>query len=158
MLVGTSFNDRDGKKIQVERIINHPLYNTRNQDYDVALLELSENLVYSDSIQPIALPDDNEIVRFGTMCLISGWGDQKLKQTSPQKSELRAVEVPVVNFRRCNYSYRMFGGITPRMMCAGFENGGKDACQGDSGGPLACQSNIRIGNRTTTLFGVIFFL
>ena len=26
--------------------------------------------------------------------------------------------------------------IYPEMMCAGHEEGGKDACQGDSGGPL----------------------
>ena len=26
------------------------------------------------------------------------------------------------------------------MLCAGFEQGEKDACQGDSGGPLVCQN------------------
>ena len=26
--------------------------------------------------------------------------------------------------------------IYPEMMCAGHQEGGKDACQGDSGGPL----------------------
>lgn len=152
MAVGSSFYDRDFKKINVERIINHENYNTRTQDYDVALLELSENLEFSDSIKPIALPNDNEMTNVGTMCLVSGWGDKKRFMVL-RKTELRAVEVPIINQNKCNNNYRMYGGITSRMICAGFDKGGKDACQGDSGGPLACGSKARSGNETTILTG-----
>ena len=30
------------------------------------------------------------------------------------------------------------------MLCAGFEEGYKDACQGDSGGPLACRMGDKV--------------
>ena len=30
------------------------------------------------------------------------------------------------------------------MLCAGYEEGYKDACQGDSGGPLACRMGDKV--------------
>ncbi|KAJ8363226.1 hypothetical protein SKAU_G00120570 [Synaphobranchus kaupii] len=50
---------------------------------------------------------------------------------------LQKVGVPLISEDVCNRSYGY--KITPRMLCAGFHDGGKDACQGDSGGPLVCQ-------------------
>ena len=47
---------------------------------------------------------------------------------------LLKVEVPMVERSKCN---RQWGGsIDTSMVCAGYEDGGKDVCVGDSGGPL----------------------
>jgi hypothetical protein len=39
---------------------------------------------------------------------------------------LRFVPVPVMRVDDCQKSYRFY--ITPRMLCAGYATGGKDAC------------------------------
>lgn len=63
---------------------------------------------------------------------------------------LRAAVVPIANQDYCNKQYK--GKITPRMICAGYEEGGKDSCQGDSGGPLICSNNQNV-----QLIGVVSF-
>ncbi|XP_027871973.1 transmembrane protease serine 6 isoform X4 [Xiphophorus couchianus] len=50
---------------------------------------------------------------------------------------LQKVDVRLVSEEACVRSYGYL--VTPRMLCAGYRSGGKDACQGDSGGPLVCQ-------------------
>lgn len=39
---------------------------------------------------------------------------------------VRFVPVPIMKLENCQKSYRFF--ITPRMLCAGYATGGKDAC------------------------------
>lgn len=127
ILAGSTFNNRGGVKIGVAKIIMHENYDDETQDNDIALIQLSTPLRFSSSIQPIALPNDNQIVPDNSYCLVSGWGDRgKLIKGS---TILQAVQVPIVNFDKCNKTYEADDGLTPRMMCAGFDQGGKDACQ-----------------------------
>lgn len=52
--------------------------------------------------------------------------------------------VPIVNQKKCARAYQNVGTITDRMICAGYDKGGRDACQGDSGGPLVA-NDVLIG-------------
>ncbi|XP_067004200.2 trypsin-1 isoform X2 [Anabrus simplex] len=57
---------------------------------------------------------------------------------------LQQVTVPIVSYSECNADYENYdGGITERMICAGYTAGGKDACQGDSGGPLVANGKLQ---------------
>jgi secreted trypsin-like serine protease len=47
--------------------------------------------------------------------------------------------LPFFPHERCQRIYTDFLGVSPvtdGMICAGYDNGGKNACFGDSGGPL----------------------
>jgi trypsin len=129
-----------GVAIQVKRIIQHEKYNYFNIDYDFSLLELAETIQYSLQIQPIQLPEQDEPVEDDTLCLVSGWGNTQSAQEPRDK--LRAAYVPSANQEECHEAYKAFGGITDRMICAGYKKGGKDACQGDSGGPLVAEEKL----------------
>lgn len=151
ILVGKTFNNKSPQKYNVKRIISNIEYDDTTQDYDIALLELIEPLTFSEQIQLVPLADETDNLPDGTLCLVSGWGDTN-RYAYFGRNILRGTEVPTVNQNVCNQDYESVGGITERMLCAGYRNGGKDSCQGDSGGPLTCLSPTS-GN--LTLYGVV---
>lgn len=138
-----------GAPHKVKRIVQHKEYNGRTVDYDFSLLELEDSIEFNDQAKPIALPGSQDYVIENTTCLVTGWGDT---QSSESRRKLRGAEVPIVNQEKCEQAYKRFGGITARMMCAGFDKGGKDACQGDSGGPLVAFDD---SNENAVLVGVV---
>ena len=85
------------------------------------------------------LPSEDLDFEPGTICFVSGYGIPKAG--SNVFAKLVIVKVPIASQRACKAVYRDHI-ITPRMFCAGFEEGGGDACQGDGGGPLVCKSEF----------------
>lgn len=125
------------ESISVKKIIPHPNYDSNTTDYDFALLELAQDSRY----EPIALntaeidiPASNSPI----MATVAGWGaTNENSYTLPNL--LQKVDVPLITQQSCNNDYR--GSITDRMLCAGYDRGGKDSCQGDSGGPLIANAD-----------------
>ncbi|XP_048012640.1 chymotrypsin-like protease CTRL-1 [Megalobrama amblycephala] len=118
------------------RIINHPNYEgdvTHNND--IALVQLSSSVNFTDYIKPVCLAAAGSAFAGGTEIWVTGWGN--LQTGGPAANILQQVMLPVVNNSECNNAYVGNPSITSNMICAGFLNvGGKSSCQGDSGGPV----------------------
>lgn len=122
--VGSSTHAIGGTVVDVDRFEQHKQYDESTIDYDYSLLKLSKPLKFSAGVQAIELPGPADKVSDGTLCLVTGWGHTK---SSAQSSDtVRGAEVPIVNQRECSAKYARIGDITPRMICAGYEKGGKD--------------------------------
>ncbi|XP_035379209.1 transmembrane protease serine 9 [Electrophorus electricus] len=121
--------------IPLQRVIQHPAFNSTSMDFDVALVELSIPAPSSYSIQTVCLPSLSHRFFQGMECYIMGWGTTREKGTMSRI--LQKAQVSIIAQSDCLQSYG--SGITASMMCAGAMDGGRDTCLGDSGGPLACR-------------------
>ncbi|XP_059901714.1 suppressor of tumorigenicity 14 protein [Gadus macrocephalus] len=118
----------------IRRIVLHPQYDQFTSDYDLALLELSAPVFFSDLVQPVCVPAPSHTFSTATSCYVTGWG--VLMEDGELAARLQEAPVKIINRNTCNKLYD--DAVTPRMLCAGNLQGGVDACQGDSGGPLVC--------------------
>ncbi|KAJ8368669.1 hypothetical protein SKAU_G00086970 [Synaphobranchus kaupii] len=135
-------------KRDIAQVICHPYYNSYTFDNDIALMELSSPVTFSQRIKPICLPSATHDFPAGKNVWITGWG--ATREGGYGASVLQKAEVRIINGTICNNL--MGGQITSRMMCAGVLSGGVDACQGDSGGPLSAKE---ISSRRMFLAGVV---
>ncbi|RWS24007.1 plasminogen activator sPA-like protein [Leptotrombidium deliense] len=134
------------------KIIAHERYDSRRMSNDIALIRLSKPLDLSGKsgapINAICLPEKKEVtLAEGESLLVSGWG--RLSEGGAAADKLQVVGVGYISNNNCNryYPNKIYDG----MLCAGFENGGKDACQGDSGGPIVkCKSG-----QSCVLLGIV---
>lgn len=58
----------------VTRLIIHPSYSTINQNNDIALLQLSSSVTFTDYIRPVCLAAAGSVFGGGTKSWITGWG------------------------------------------------------------------------------------
>nr|XP_061807660.1 prostasin-like [Nerophis lumbriciformis] len=121
---------------------------------DVALVRLSSPLTWSDWISPVCLPGSSMQFPGGMRCHVTGWGHIRNNIPLPGAGPLQEVQVPIIPQDSCREMYSTEQvDILYDMICAGYQEGGKDSCQGDSGGPLVCQ----MVNGTWVQAGVVSF-
>ncbi|XP_013099237.2 trypsin-1 [Stomoxys calcitrans] len=141
--LGTSISSKGGELHEVAEIFQHEKFNYSNVDYDYSLLKLAREIEFDETKQAVKLPETKEDAMDGDLCFVTGWGNTQ--NASESREWLRLTEVPIFNQEQCSDKYKKFGGVTERMICAGYIEGGKDACQGDSGGPLVTESGMLVG-------------
>uniref|UniRef100_A0A8C3XQ86 Ovochymase-1 n=1 Tax=Chelydra serpentina TaxID=8475 RepID=A0A8C3XQ86_CHESE len=138
---------------RVKTIVVHPDFDTLSYDSDIALIRLDVPLEYNTVVRPICLPNSTQLLSSSILCTMTGWGSTQEADGS-LASRLQQTQVPILGSEVCekNYYFNHPGGITARMLCAGFaSSGGQDSCQGDSGGPLVCRNE----KEPFILYGII---
>ncbi|XP_066952430.1 venom protease-like [Macrobrachium rosenbergii] len=142
------------RRVQVENVIVHPSYLiTGSQVYnDIALLELTEDITWNRLVLPVCLPDEEDGDHdsrddldsdplVGRPVIVAGWGmTDEIKEGGELADSLQKVELEVLPLTKCREwiqeSLGRYYPLRETQLCAGFEEGLKDACTGDSGGPL----------------------
>merc|ERR1712226_118842 len=145
-----------GKVINVKKATMHPDYNKKTMDNDIAVLELAEELTFTDKIKPACLPSSASKDYSGTASTISGWGgtigygprDPRPKQ--PQQCGLKETMGKVLAGSDSKCSGALGTSSSKIKLCAWSKD--TDTCQGDSGGPLTFPENGKY-----TLVGVVSY-
>ncbi|WP_020671337.1 S1 family peptidase [Amycolatopsis nigrescens] len=120
----------EGVSVQVGEVWVHEEFSDPSKGNDIAVLKLNRRVPYGSAKVPSA--DDRALYEAGTKATVVGWG--RTSEGGERSDYLRKVVVPVVGDDSCKASFP--GYDKSNMVCAGYDEGGKDACQGDSGGPL----------------------
>jgi len=127
---GSVFNYRGGKIHTITSIKQHPMFDPRALNYDIALLILTKPFKWSPQIKPIKLQSGP--IPEGSTALINGWG--ATAYPGALSTVLQAAEITVLDRNYCAVVYPNFNDNI--QVCAGNLLGGVGACFGDSGGPL----------------------
>ncbi|XP_054681148.1 coagulation factor XI-like isoform X1 [Grus americana] len=128
--------NEDTPFFKVEEIIVHPQYKYAQTGYDIALMKLDKPMNFTDLQLPICLPSKEDANILYTDCWVIGWGYRKEK--GRVEDILQKATVPLMSKEECQARYRK-RRIGDKVICAGYDDGGRDACKGDSGGPLSCR-------------------
>ncbi|XP_018324128.1 trypsin-7-like [Agrilus planipennis] len=139
----------EGVLLKAEELYIHPQYSEppndteAGPDYDVGLIKLLQNLTFSDTIRSVQLIDENQQIAPGTNATVVGWGLQSQDVNASYIDVLQAVTVPIISQDECRSTFNLTEEyLTDRMLCAGYDEGGKDACTGDSGGPMVVNNTL----------------
>ncbi|XP_056264711.1 chymotrypsin-like elastase family member 2A [Pseudoliparis swirei] len=146
---------------KVDGIVRHKgfVYEQDRTDIanDIALVHLAEPVNMTREISPVCLPTAGAVKPAGTLCFVTGWGDEKGNLFPKVSKWLNQAALPIVDFQTCSKPAYWWDTLRPSMICAGYESPDelKSACQGDSGGPFACP--VAGPNTTWEVHGVVSF-
>lgn len=133
----------------VNRIVSHP-FATRVRGFnqnDIALIELTHNLDFDESVQPICLSD--KVPQSGDLCIIAGWISNQ-EQGVNFRQYLEHIPVPVVDKAECDSRDHYNGHLSVSDICTG-SRADKPSCKNDIGSPLMCMD----GNGSWKLHGIL---
>ncbi|MDF1720855.1 MAG: trypsin-like serine protease [Minwuia sp.] len=129
----------EGTVVAVEQVRVHPGYDgsAANHPNDVSLLRLAEPLPFV-TVRLMAPEDETRFGGHDTPGLVIGFG--ATEDGGGASARLLETSVPLKSYEACKKVYGSY--LSPSMICAGLDQGGRDTCQGDSGGPLLVKDEL----------------
>lgn len=126
----------NGQKRGVDKIYVHPGFSDSTLQNDVAVLVLKVGFTLNAHVNVVPLASSTAVPN--TMCQVVGWGYPS-EDVHHVTDDLMYVDVPLLSYSKCRDLLAEISDFPPGMLCAGYEEGQKDACQGDSGGGMICR-------------------
>ncbi|KAJ1946799.1 hypothetical protein FBU59_001955 [Linderina macrospora] len=143
-----NYNLDASKATKVTKVVVHPQYNDNSMVNDIAVLQLSSNITWSSSAQPINI--DTASIGDGIQVTALGWGFTSPTGKSASK-DLKEGKMTTLSVAQCGKKDTQFNGNNGKRICVSGDTG-TDTCPGDSGGPL-----IRQVNGKNVLLGITSF-
>ncbi len=154
-----SFSKEGGGKPRFcDEILVDPMYGTGGSalNYDFALCKLNRPIEdFNQGTVRLVLNDKNNFPEKDDDLTVAGFGLEAVNSQEGMTDKLKHVDVKYVDNNSCQKQYWKWL-VSDQMLCAGVDEGNKDACSGDSGGPLVSKSYDKdTGIETHTHVGVV---
>nr|XP_030736555.1 transmembrane protease serine 11A isoform X7 [Globicephala melas] len=130
---GTTINPPLMKR-NIERIIVHERYHFPAKEYDIAVVQLSSSVTFTDEIRRVCLPEASVSFQPNSTVYVTGFG--ALFHGGESQNDLHEARLKIISDDVCKQPHMYGRHIKFGMFCAGYLEGVYDACMGDSGGPL----------------------
>uniref|UniRef100_A0A182PTT3 Peptidase S1 domain-containing protein n=1 Tax=Anopheles epiroticus TaxID=199890 RepID=A0A182PTT3_9DIPT len=126
--------DQNAPILAVNRIFPHPQYNPWTFENDIAVLRLTNNIVFPQVALPNMAPAElnHRIVRDGSICQVLGWNWQQAAQNVP----LQMLNVLYAPRTTCNSQHQ--GMLRDSMACTELNAAAHGVCAPNRGGGLYC--------------------
>ncbi|XP_055297034.1 uncharacterized protein LOC129565821 [Sitodiplosis mosellana] len=145
VLAGTEvLKGESGTMLTIEKIVKH--------EDDIALLRTSEEIVFSDKIQPIRIPTFDLYSEKSPLTdgfTVIGWGKERNEDKLNYTSELKASQYPVLDNKNCNLRLKgahsqFVPSVDDNKICTEQNLPNNGICSGDIGSPLT-SGNFLVG-------------
>ncbi|EDV90653.1 chymotrypsin-2 [Drosophila grimshawi] len=132
VVTGTILWQEPGAKYDVEEFWVHCNYNTPDYHNDIAIIRVTQPIVFNEYTKPVILPDVP--LANASKVLLTGWGSTVLFGDTPDV--LQQATLTYIDYPSCQEEMGGDDDNGVGHICT-LTDEGVGACHGDSGGPLA---------------------